>query len=278
MVEPHGYGIRGRMMMSDKAPEKIVHSERCYFRAIFAALELIDILKEKPPSRILDIGGGRGVHANFFRSHGHHVDLVDIVEGEKDQKFVGDFMDFVPSERYDVIWSSHVFEHIMNPGDFIRHMMACCKEGGLIAITVPPQKKEMIFEHVSLWIPGLLLIFLIRSGLDCRQLRLYAYSYNISVIVPLKFTTHDNCYEYLPREIPVENGYFPGDLKKISWKTTVIPNEMRIPYHGDKKTSHAIEYLNNIDVSGFIICRDEYSGNERFHWWDAARKNLVLVS
>jgi len=57
------------------------------------------------------------------------------------------------------------------------------KEDGLIAITVPPAKSQIVGGHLSIWNPGLLIYNMILSGLDCSEASVKKYGYNISVIV-----------------------------------------------------------------------------------------------
>lgn len=42
--------------------------------------ELLTAALPPPPARILDVGGGPGLHAQWIADRGHHVSLVDIVE------------------------------------------------------------------------------------------------------------------------------------------------------------------------------------------------------
>jgi hypothetical protein len=66
---------------------------------------------------------------------------------------------------------------------FLRALAIDCKEGGILAVTVPPFKHEIVGGHVSLWNAGLLTYRLCLAGLDCSQIRLKKYDYNISAIV-----------------------------------------------------------------------------------------------
>jgi hypothetical protein len=206
------------------------------------------------------------------------VDLVDVAPGEPERIFVGDFLDFRPVGAYDVTWASHVLEHVQNPGLFIRHLIGCTKPGGLICITVPPLKSEMTFGHVTLWNAGLLLINLIKSGLDCRDARLMTYGYNVSVIVANRPPADSHYANYLPPEIEVKNGYFDGDIKAINWVTAHIPRHFRISGFDDQRFEAAAARLLGRTSDGFVLCLDRDSGKPRFHWWDAAFQRLVLVS
>ncbi|GAA0774481.1 hypothetical protein GCM10009108_06070 [Castellaniella ginsengisoli] len=227
---------------------------------------------------MLDVGGGNGVHTHFFRQHGFQVDLVDIVKGKPDRVFVGNFLDFTPAKRYDIVWASHVLEHILDPGSFIRHLLHCAKEGGWLCVTVPPAKQEMTFGHVTQWSAGLLLINLIKAGLDCREAKILTHGYNVSILTPVKFRTDTIYTSWLPPEIPIKQGYFDGDIESLNWQTTTIANHLRLKVaHGDS-FSETLKELRGMGGSGFVLCMDELGEMRRFHWYDAAFERLVVVA
>jgi hypothetical protein len=82
-----------------------------------------------------------------------------------------------------LVWCSHVLEHQPNAGLFLAKLIRDCRDGGILAITVPPAKTEIVGGHVSLWNAGLLLYRLALTGIDCRDARVKTYGYNVSVIV-----------------------------------------------------------------------------------------------
>lgn len=99
------------------------------------------------------------------------------------------------------------------------------KDGGVLAITVPPLKREIVGGHVSLWNAGLLLYRLILAGFDCQNASVLTYGYNISVIIEkrridlpsdLKFANGDleKLSDYFPFD--VKQG-FDGDIAMINW-------------------------------------------------------------
>ena len=67
--------------------------------------------------------------------------------------------------------------------DYSEKINSILKEGGVLAITVPPLKNEIVGGHLSLWNSGILLYQLVVAGFDCREAIVKKYGYNISVIV-----------------------------------------------------------------------------------------------
>ena len=124
---------------------------------------------------VLDVGSGPGEHAAYFRNRGKQVTETDL---RTDGDYLG--TDYPP---HDLVWCCHVLEHAPNTGLFLQKLAGDCKEGGTLAITVPPFKHEIVGGHVSLWNAGLLTYRLALTGLDCRDIRLKKYGYNISAIV-----------------------------------------------------------------------------------------------
>lgn len=148
------------------------------------------VLQEENIRSILDVGSGSGTHASHFRAAGREVTTVDINPDYKadhswDYNLV-DHFDIIDSDTFDCVWASHVLEHQADVNNFIQACLWSLKDNGLLAITVPPRKDEIVGGHLTLWNPGLLVYNLIVAGLDCSQARVGHYDYNISVLVRKK--------------------------------------------------------------------------------------------
>jgi SAM-dependent methyltransferase len=104
----------------------------------------------------------------------------------------------------DAIWCCHVLEHQTDPGRFLRKMYRDLPTGGVLAITVPPAKHDIVGGHVTIWNAGLLLYQLILAGFDCSAARVGTYGYNISIIV-----------EKRPAQLP-ELTYDTGDIERLA--------------------------------------------------------------
>lgn len=105
---------------------------------------------------------------------------------------------------FDAIWCAHCLEHQRNVGAFLDKVFKDLKEGGLLCITVPPRKDNIVGGHLSLWNAGLLLYNLILAGFDCSQARVMRDGYNITVMVRKKAAKLPN--------LDMDN----GDIEKIA--------------------------------------------------------------
>ncbi|WP_250481912.1 class I SAM-dependent methyltransferase [Caballeronia sp. NCTM5] len=194
---------------------------------------------------VLDVGAGAQLHSEIFARHGKTVTAVDFGTSEyhrqknlKDElpitEIVGDFLTIDFPHRYDCVWASHVLEHQPNVSQFLAKAVSILEDGGILAITVPPFKHEIVGGHVSVWNAGLLLYRLVLAGIDCSDASVLSYGYNISVIVKkrmienfreleLEFDCGDirKLKPYLPRDLRFNSNAlddpFDGDVKKINW-------------------------------------------------------------
>jgi SAM-dependent methyltransferase len=151
---------------------------------------------------VLDIGSGSGAHADLFRQAGKHVTTVSIIEPAD---AVGDYMKIDFPFRYELIWASHVLEHQRNPGAFLEKVRGDLKPGGILAVTVPPMKNQIVGGHVTLWNAGLLLYHLVLAGFNCSQAKVRTDGYDVSVIVRNE-----------PAELPADLVHDAGDLERLA--------------------------------------------------------------
>lgn len=158
---------------------------------------------------VLDIGSGEGVHAQIMRDAGKEVTTIAWT-GEAD--IVGDYMDN-HFEPFDAIWASHVLEHQRNTGAFLDKCFDELKDRGILAITVPPLKQDIVGGHVNLYNAGLLLYQMILAGFDCSQAMVKTYGYNISVIVRKKKAELPALW-YDRGDIELLNQFFPMQVKQ----------------------------------------------------------------
>jgi len=174
------------------------------------------ILKNYTFDSVLDVGSGEGVHSDLFLENDKKVFAVDMgnspyfesrKSGFGDIEFVvGDFNTYdFGDAQYDCVWASHILEHQRNVGMFLEKIVSLTNDDGVICITVPPMKTNIVGGHVTLWNGGLLLYNLVLCGLDCSDATILTYGYNISIIVNKK--TFD---------LPENLSYDMGDIEKLS--------------------------------------------------------------
>lgn len=200
-------------------------------RPQFADLALWKLLNDYDFHSVLDVGGGAGEHSEVFLAFGKDVTTVDYGKSvyferrnPRLQVVVGDFNTLRLPRRYDCVWCSHVLEHQLDAQRFLHQLHTALAEGGVLALTVPPLKHQIVGGHVSLWNAGLLLYRLVLAGFDCRQARVRQYGYNISVLL-----------EKRSIEVP-ELAFDCGDLRRLRpWLPAGLPwasNALDDPFDG----------------------------------------------
>lgn len=174
------------------------------------------ILSDYKFDSVLDIGCGAGDHSDLFLKNKKKVYAVDVgysnyfksrEKGFDDIEFIiGDFNDVdFESKQFDCVWASHILEHQRNVGSFLDKISSVTNDNGIICITVPPRKPDIVGGHVTLWNGGLLLYNLVLAGLDCSDAKILTYGYNISIIIRKQTF-----------ELPDGLSHDYGDIKKLS--------------------------------------------------------------
>lgn len=143
------------------------------------ALDLV--LKKFEFQTVLDIGCGVGTHSHIFRENKKTVTTIEI-NPEFKPDIVGDFASTAVPGQFDLVWCCHVLEHQQNVGFFLKRIFRVLRPGGILAITVPPMKSNVVGGHLTVWNAGLLIYNLILAGFDCSDARVKEYGYNISLV------------------------------------------------------------------------------------------------
>jgi SAM-dependent methyltransferase len=175
---------------------------------LFGSEALQRVVFASDAKRVLDVGSGQGFHAEALRRNGKEVTTVSL---KPPADYVGEYLSFAPSECFDCVWASHVLEHSLNVNLVVRKFYADLRDGGLLAVTVPPAKHAVVGGHVNLFNAGTLLYNLILGGFDCSDAIVspvyvggIPQPYNISVLVRKK-----------KAELP-ELEYDSGDIEKLA--------------------------------------------------------------
>lgn len=209
-------------------------------KPLLAEETLGKLLAEYRFDSVLDVGCGTGRHSKLFHNAGKRVTAIDIYPG-LDEAVKADYLRHEFALPFDCVWVSHVLEHQLNVNQFLAKVFRDLKEEGILAVTIPPLKHEIVGGHVTLWNAGLLLYNLILAGFDCSQAKIKCFGYNIAVITPkisahvpwgqLKYDTGD--IETLAPFFPKVAGMqwaqsFNGRIKQINW------DRPGIEFHGER--------------------------------------------
>ncbi|WP_299417656.1 methyltransferase domain-containing protein [uncultured Sulfitobacter sp.] len=159
---------------------------------MFSGWLIQHLVDDRSFETVLDVGSGAGEQAALLRKHGKRVTELDYGEshyfkeaehaGESDI-LRGDFVTMPIEQEFDCVLASHVLEHQPNVNAFLRKANAVLREGGVLGLSVPPLKHQIVGGHLTVWNAGLVLYNLVLAGFDCRNPWIRRYGYNISVVV-----------------------------------------------------------------------------------------------
>ncbi len=182
---------------------------------------------------LLDVGAGSLQHTQVFLDNGKVVDICDYgqsiyydkriqdIESKIRNKYIGDFNNINFNQTYDAIWCSHILEHQLNVGLFLKKIHSLLKEDGYLAIIVPPRKPFVVGGHVTIWNAGLVLYNLVLAGFDCsKECFIRQYDYNIGIIIRKKTI----------KEFPEKLSMDKGDIELLS---KYFPFEVQHDFNGD---------------------------------------------
>lgn len=205
---------------------------------MFATKTIDFVLNNFSFETVLDVGSGAGEQANIFLRNNKTVTCIDNgnsiyynryknINNSKLKLIICNFNTFNTNEKYDLVWCSHILEHQKNVGFFIEKCYSLVNDNGLLCITVPPMKKNIVGGHLTVWNTGLLLYNLVINGIDCSEANCCEYGYNISVVVKKKTKididslelSYDNGdIEKLQKYFPINvSQNFNGNIESINW-------------------------------------------------------------
>ncbi|MGD2169623.1 MAG: methyltransferase domain-containing protein [Chlamydiota bacterium] len=175
-----------------------IHEEVIYY----SHLTLLKMCKHYDFHSVVDIGSHEGRCTRVFRHLGKEVTTVEIAPGDKyEADYREDYLKCNFDRQFDAIWCSQIYEHQRNPGIFLDKVFDDLKEGGILALTVPLQLDHyVLFGHLNITSPLMLIYHLVCAGFDCREIALRCYNGSIGVILKKK-------YNGITRHLP--NGVLP---------------------------------------------------------------------
>lgn len=169
---------------------------------------------------VLDVGCGQGDIFDYLGKVGCEVKGVgcDFLEPEDVrvsgfQYIKSDITHFSWEHQFDLVVSSHVIEHVADTGEFINRMFSHLKVGGVFCLIWPPPKKQVVGGHLHVFNMGLMLYNLVRSKVDCSDVRMYRCGYNLAIMGrynPIK----DLTLSYNRYELELLGDYFPCPVKQ----------------------------------------------------------------
>ncbi len=169
---------------------------------------------------VLDLGCGGGKHSEILRAAGKKVTAIDLSPAGN-EAIKADYLQYEFGEQFDCVWCCHVLEHQLNVHMFLRKILRDLKNGGILAITVPPLKHQIVSGHMTLWNAGLLLYNLVCAGFDCSAVAIKTYGYNVSIITAKghREVVHGGLpeiFKYFPKDRSWHHG-FDGRISSLNW-------------------------------------------------------------
>jgi len=170
------------------------------------------------PETVLDVGGAGSDHAIAFISNGakdlsidpRHTDLTH----KNYQHEQSPYEEVDLEDKFDVVWCSHVLEHIPNVQHFLVTLYGWLKDDGYLCIAVPPDRQRRLHVgHLTLWTPAHLAYNLVCAGYDCKDAIWYTEYLSIGMMVQKKPCIDLSWRTGLPNELSNLNLYMPKVIR-----------------------------------------------------------------
>jgi len=136
---------------------------------------------------VLDVGTGNGYSAEYFAERGKTVTATVLGDhkwgapSSGDVEYVQANVESLPFGReFDVVWCSHVLEHLRHPGLAFEEVRRVLNDEGHLFVSVPPFKPLVVGGHLNTgWTPGQLMYVLLRNGFAVRDETFFYRGYNV---------------------------------------------------------------------------------------------------
>jgi SAM-dependent methyltransferase len=208
------------------------------------SLPFLEQLQLEDVQTVLDIGSGYGFHCEWFVSRGleatgiavhvtPELEAAALRGGYTIRQMDMHFLEF-PDASFDLVWSHHALEHSFSAFMALREWYRVLRPGGILAVTVPPQRPIVTSGHFHTgWNVGQLIYILGVSGFELRSGCFFEEGYSVRGLVkrplepvdPTGLSWMFRLRKRLPapvtdalKEVPVSLGKFAfsGELQEVS--------------------------------------------------------------
>jgi SAM-dependent methyltransferase len=169
--------------------------------------ECSHIISHIPPNaKILEIGAGAGWQAEYMKNLGYEVEAVDIEYGIYSSIKIFPIKNYngrdlpYSNDRFDLIFSSNVLEHVIEIDDLMREMRRVLKPGG-VAIHLMPSVSWRIFTIAThyIFLIKYVLLFMTRNpieknGISSNYVKASLSEKIIRILVPRR---HGECGNFV---------------------------------------------------------------------------------
>jgi 2-polyprenyl-3-methyl-5-hydroxy-6-metoxy-1,4-benzoquinol methylase len=162
---------------SDQVPERHLRKKRNDTEFKWNQLTLLDVESLLPGKRIFEIGPAEGTFLAAFRDRGYtargveplipyanyarDVFKLDVENGYFDAEFAA-------REKADMVILDNVLEHLLTPGESLRHIRNMISDNGILYVAVPcaevASPTNANIAHITLWTRRALAFLLKCSG------------------------------------------------------------------------------------------------------------------
>ena len=153
----------------------------------YSHLTLLKMCKHFTFHSVLDIGSHERKVTRIFQHLGKDVTTIEIAPGYT-ADYKEDYLRQKFNKKFDAIWCSQIYEHQRNPGLFLDKIFDDLNDEGVLALTIPFQiDHHVMFGHINLTSPLMLIYHLVCAGFDCKDICLKCFNGSIGVILRKKY-------------------------------------------------------------------------------------------